>query len=204
MKARRSTATFANEAPAFPNQCAAANRSGNRCGRHAEPGAVVCSLHGGKSLKGISHPAYRTGDRVQSIGRYTLSEADQQGYERFLRERGELLKSNDEMALLITRVQSLLDRTTHSAKTQPEGDSWTWEEIRATIDAIRRLRAVEVRRIATEQDVMSADQAKLFMSSMMQIAIDVCAMAPDRATEVRMRNHFAAEVEKLIHKPTVG
>src|SRR5689334_16584732 len=77
MVAKKSTARFADQEPDFPGQCAAANRAGNRCGRHAEPGRVVCSLHGGKSLQGIAHPAYRHGERVQTIGRYTLAEVQQ-------------------------------------------------------------------------------------------------------------------------------
>jgi hypothetical protein len=183
----------------LPGQCAAANRAGNRCGKRTDPGRAVCNLHSGKSLQGIGHPAYRPGERVASTGRHSLSDAQQRQYETFPQERDDLLKGYDEIASLVVHVQELLDQ---HADTIDDADSW--KEIGQTIGRIRRLRSVELRRIALGQEAMNVDRAQRFMQRMMQIAIDVCHTAPERDPEVKMRNHLAAEMGKLAQLPNVG
>lgn len=49
--------TYAHES----QKCGAKNRQGNPCKRPVTPGRNRCHLHGGKSLRGKDHPAYKHG-----------------------------------------------------------------------------------------------------------------------------------------------
>jgi hypothetical protein len=62
-----------------PRRCTATSKqSGTRCKRFRTPGRQVCRFHGGKSLRGFSHPGLTHGRRsidtmVRIVLRPTLS-----------------------------------------------------------------------------------------------------------------------------------
>lgn len=92
------------------NHCnAVAKSTGNPCKRPAgwgtgHPGTGRCKLHGGKSLGGIASPTYKTG----KYSRY-LPDKLANRYEMAVNDPG-LLELNHEIALLDSRLASLLER----------------------------------------------------------------------------------------------
>ncbi len=127
-------------------QCTAmSKRSRERCKRFAAPGRATCNLHGGKSLKGVNATSFKHGrfskylpDRLAE--RYREALADE-----------ELLRLDDEIALLDTRLQDLLARLHQDG----EGPG-AWQQLR---DAHQRLEQ------AIARDDANATQAGLVMLS---------------------------------------
>lgn len=86
-------------------QCTATSKqSGQRCRRHASKGHTVCAMHGGKSLAGVDSPQFKH-------GRYSRHLPDRlvDSYGNLLADK-ELLRLDDEIALVGTRLQDLLGR----------------------------------------------------------------------------------------------
>lgn len=85
--------------------CGAKTRSGEPCRGPAMRGKDRCRMHGGGSRRGIASPSFRHGryckDRIPG--------AIREGYERALAD-AERLAVYDEIAILHSRVQQLLDR----------------------------------------------------------------------------------------------
>lgn len=88
-------------------QCIAkSKRSGERCRKHAIKTSRVCAIHGGKSLKGTDAPSFVT-------GRYSkyLPDQLQERYQEALQDE-ELIRLDDEIALIDARLREQLDRLT--------------------------------------------------------------------------------------------
>jgi hypothetical protein len=244
-----SKARYVDQEPEFKGQCAAAVRDPTsadgwrRCRAKAINGKAVCKTHGGMTPIGPANPNYKHGARSivnAPAGRYTLSEAQQARYDRYRANEAALLESFDELALLVARIQELLDRVTtaeghatpdifkafdgfdaalasgnavktretlavlRSAVDRARGDMAAWDQIADLIDRARRLRSVEVRRITAAREMMTAEQAMAFTNALLQISVQVCAMAPTKELETAMRNTFALEVQKLLDQPVTG
>lgn len=107
-----------------------------------------CRLHGGKSLAGVAAPAFRHGrySRVLPTG---LADV----YHRLL-ATDDLVALHDELALLQARVAELC------ARLDDGGDARAiWEEVRATVDQLRRVAEVELKRRRDAREVLTAEQA---------------------------------------------
>ena len=127
----------------MPRCRATSKQSGDRCKRHAAKGRNVCSMHGGKSLRGLDSPHFKT-------GRYSRSLPDRlaERYHEALADEG-LMHLNDEIALIDSRLQDVLERL----HTEGEGPG-AWQQAQ---DARQRLEQ------AIAQDDANATRAGLVM-----------------------------------------
>lgn len=91
---------------AVPQCRADSKRSGKRCRRNASKGRTVCASHGGKSLTGREHPAFKT-------GRYSkyLPERLLEKYHTAM-ESGDLTGLEQEIALIEAKTADALERMT--------------------------------------------------------------------------------------------
>jgi hypothetical protein len=143
-----------------------------RCKRFAAPGRATCNLHGGKSLKGVNATSFKHGrfskylpDRL--VERYREALADE-----------ELLRLDDEIALLDTRLQDLLARLHQDG----EGPG-AWHQIH---DAHQRLEQ------AIARDDANATQAGLVMLS------NAIASGRDESSAWRMILQLIEQRRKLV------
>jgi len=82
---------------------AKSKQSGERCKRAATPGKTVCAFHGGRSLIGINSPTFKHGRYSKHLPKDLIP-----SYRR-ARQDGELLSLHDDIALVNSRVEQLLD-----------------------------------------------------------------------------------------------
>lgn len=104
-------------------QCKAKSKqSGQRCKRHACPGREVCAMHGGKSLRGMDSPTFKT-------GRYS-KDAPARLHSRYMAglDDPELTSLRDEIALVDARTAELLQLASVS------GEHQTLVDARESID----------------------------------------------------------------------
>jgi hypothetical protein len=95
-------------------QCTAIKSDGNRCRANAILDTTKCKFHGGKSLKGIASPTFKTGRYSKYMPKALVSRYEQAA------DDPELLSMRDNVALIDTRVQDLLTQVSKKAK----GASW--------------------------------------------------------------------------------
>ena len=111
-------------------QCTAkSKRSGDRCKRSASVGRTVCNIHGGKTLRGKAHPAFKDGRRSKA-GRYgdALPERLFDAYTRTI-DDPHVIHLTSELALLDARMHELLAQI-------DQGDPMTaLQEIKEAYDA---------------------------------------------------------------------
>lgn len=111
-------------------QCTAhAKHTGERCRLAATPGREVCRFHGGKSLRGVASPSFKTGKYAKDLpvrlrSRYAQSLND-----------SELLALDNEIALLETRLSELI------AGLDESGSSAAWLQLQREVDALDGARA---------------------------------------------------------------
>lgn len=114
-----------------PKQCAAKTRSGEPCKLYTMLGKNRCRLHGGKSLSGPAHPAFKTGDYSKSIPTRLMA-----SYQASLKDP-KILHQKKETALLKARIDDLLQRV-------DDGESQSLirelRSIGARVDAARKRR----------------------------------------------------------------
>jgi len=79
-------------------QCSAlSKRSGERCKKHAPKGHVVCSMHGGKSPRGVDSPSFKTGRHSRYLpDRLTEKYCEALADEELLRLDDEIADGNDQ------------------------------------------------------------------------------------------------------------
>lgn len=178
-----SYATYANQEPDFPGQCAAAAKhSGARCRKHAVNGRAVCKQHGGDSPSGIAHPNYKHGERAKPPGRYTLDGALGREYERFMANKESLIEAADEMAYIAARVQVINDEIAAGNTGNITRDALgAWRALKA---AIAGKNAVKIREcIAILDDAMIAVEAGDAKQQEIYGLLDL--LRKQRTTEVR-------------------
>lgn len=96
-------------------QCTAKSKqSGVQCKRAAVPGTTKCSIHGGKSLKGVASPLYKS-------GRYSkfLPTRLQERYAESVNDP-DLLELRTSVALLDSRLEDLI----HRVDSGESGEAW--------------------------------------------------------------------------------
>lgn len=101
-----------------PHACGAKTRSGKSCKQIAMQNGR-CKMHGGKSLKGIASPTFKDGKHSKYIA--AIPGRIKKDFEQ-LRERDDLLRLNDDIALIDTRILDVLRRV-------DAGDGAIWKEI---------------------------------------------------------------------------
>lgn len=122
----------------MPQCTAKSKQSGTRCKNNASVGRTVCHIHGGKTPVGIAAPTYKT-------GRYSKYLPDKLAsrYETAVNDPT-LLELNHEIALLDSRLSSLLERI----DTGEAGLMWgsvakLWADLTAAIKQQDKLKQVE-------------------------------------------------------------
>jgi hypothetical protein len=95
-------------------RCLGITLSGAQCKLTALPGRQVCKWHGGKTTVLPLTPQQKNGHSISAHAnnthtRYKFASNLQNSYEAMIGNRAELLDSTDEIALLMVRVQTILD-----------------------------------------------------------------------------------------------
>ena len=90
------------EKKANKKRCGAKTRSGEPCKAWAMPNGR-CRMHGGKSLKGLAHPGYKTGRYSKYVPSRLLDRYEQAASDP------ELLNLSEEIALVDSRISELLE-----------------------------------------------------------------------------------------------
>lgn len=85
-------------------QCKAHNKQGQRCKQPVVPGREVCRYHGGLTPRGIAHPNFKHGRYSKSLPTRLAAQ-----YQASINDP-ELLKLDDEIALVEARIHELLKR----------------------------------------------------------------------------------------------
>lgn len=112
-------------APTF-TPCGAKTRNGGACPNPPVKGSKRCRMHGGKSLKGIAHPNFKTGRWSSSI-----PERMAERYSVLLDDPA-MLDITHEIALTDTRISELLQRV-------GTGESkGLWQQARKSNDDIQK------------------------------------------------------------------
>jgi hypothetical protein len=124
-----------------------------------------CHKHGGASLKGAAHPAYKHGLRSKYLK--ALPKQMAAGYRAALGDPG-LLSLREEIALLTTRIMQLLDQL----KDTPPGPDYdaVWAELRDTILDRSRVTAAELRRLVLLRGVVMVEDALAWARALLEAA----------------------------------
>jgi len=162
-------------------ECGARTRGGTPCRRPPLAGRKRCALHGGKSLVGVAHPAYRHGRRSRYLR--NLAGVLKAGYRAAL-DDPELLSLREEVALLTARTVQLLDRLKGQEGAAYEA---TWAELRACILDKGRVAAAEWKRLVDLQSVITAEQA---MNLVQALVAAVREEVTDRDTLQRIQSRL--------------
>lgn len=133
-------------------------------------GSNVCYHHGGKSPKGLAHPSTKSG-RYSKYLPARLAER----YEAALTDP-DLLALRDEIALTDADVGRILEHLDTDEPTDPE-DRKLWlavneanrDRLQQLIEQRRRLVETERKRLVDLQQMMTAEQAMLFLSAVVDI-----------------------------------
>lgn len=72
------------------------------------------------------------------------------------------------------------------------------------VDLMRRIRATETRRIATEKDTMNAQQARAFLANIQTVMIEVFAQISDADERAAARNAFVTQMRAALAVPIAG
>lgn len=174
-----------NEEPTSPRCTAHSRRTGEPCRQPAMHGRAVCRLHGGKTPRGQLSPHYRGKGQSKDLPtRY----ADRY---RMAMEDPELLESRGSVALVDVRIGELLA----SLPEEPsELDVERWKELLMLFEQRRKLVDTERRREEVLQLNLSANQAALFIHTLMTAVVEC---VHDR----RERQALAQRVEHLLARP---
>ena len=119
---------------------ATSKRSGLRCKRFASVGREVCSVHGGKSLRGVSHPGFRHGRYSKALPARLSKE-----FRKLLADPN-LVGLRDELALLDVRIQQCVQAR-------------DWVAIERLLESRRRLVGTQVQLEAHQESTLTAEQA---------------------------------------------
>ena len=135
-------------------RCGARTRSGGTCRRIAMPNGR-CDMHGGKSLRGIAHPQFRTGQR----SRYALSGALEERYTRHLADL-DYIALRDEIALATVAIEDLAAK-----EERTEGEE---TKLWGLVDLRRRLADTEAKRVKLAQETLTGEQIRAFAAAVLE------------------------------------
>lgn len=154
-------------------RCTAMSKTtGQQCRQPAIKGSTKCHYHGGKTPKGIASPHFKT-------GRYSRHLPAQlaERYEAALTDP-DLISLRDEIALTdaeIGRALAILQDIPPEFDDPKERSAWHREQgrtrtrINDLIEQRRKLVETERKRLVDLQQMMTAEQAMLFMSAIVNI-----------------------------------
>lgn len=165
---------------------ARSKRTGARCRKHAAPGRDVCSMHGGKTPRGIHSPHWRGRGYSKDLptrlaDRFRLALQDPQ-----------LLELSSEIALLDARVGELLAGL---PKDRAAADHDTWGELVALVEQRRKCVDTERRREELLGLHLTAAQALAFVAALQTAVVDVI-------TDREQRRQIAERVQRLLSLQT--
>ena len=128
-------------------KCGAKNRSGNPCGKWPSKNRSRCALHGGKSLVGVSSPAYKN-------GRYSNS------LPRGLREKYEATLNDPNLLTLEAEIRLLDVQLAEWTGLLQDGGENTeaWARVIVAIEARRKLLESEMKRVHADSQSMPGEQ----------------------------------------------
>lgn len=135
------------------SECGAKTRSGKPCRRPPVEGRTRCRLHGGASLAGAAHPAYKHGRRSKYLK--DLPKDMRAGYQAALAD-DELTSLRDELAVLEVRMGELL-RQLSTNKSPP------W------LDAVEALNDIK-----TARSTKARDKAQARLEKLLRTGADAC------------------------------
>jgi hypothetical protein len=160
----------------MPRCRATSKQSGERCKRHAAKGLNVCSMHGGKSLRGVDSPRFKTGRHSKY-----LPDRLAERYEEALND-AELTRLNDEIAVVDARLQDLLDRLRADGEAIASGrdESTAWGLILGLMEQRRKLVATERKHLADDERFIAVESLMVFMAALLDI---VRRWVPDPETQ---------------------
>jgi hypothetical protein len=139
-------------------------------------------------LAGVASPSFRNGRHSKQLPGRLLER-----YTQALQDRT-LLELRDEIAVLDARLSELLSQLDPDAPApnRREQDRALWTEIRETMERRRRLTESERRRLVQMQQMMSVEQAMVFVAALADIARKY---VPDREALAAMTRDLAALLE---------
>lgn len=166
---------------------AKAKQTGARCKRNATPGRNVCRMHGGKSLRGIDAPNFKT-------GRYSKCLPDRlaERYEEALND-AELTRLGDEIALVDARLQDVIERlrTDREAIAGGSDESMAWGLILGLMEQRRKLVSTERKHLADDERFIAVESLMVLLSSLLEI---IRRRVPDPETQ----KGIADELRRLL------
>lgn len=200
--------------------CGAMTRSGSPCQRRPVVGRNRCNLHGGKTLVGAASPTFKHGRYskylpVRLMGRYAEAIADPD----LLAMREDIALLDTRLSELLGRVdtgesgarwaqlakawqsfRAADDEDIAEALRAVDGlieaavtDYVAWGEIQSIVQQRRQLVESEQKRLVAMQQMVTTEQAMLFVSAVMDAARRT-------VTSQRDLSAFAAEVAALMSR----
>ena len=180
--------------PHAPRICGAKTRSGHPCQNPPVKGRERCRMHGGTQVRGLARHNTVT-------GRYSkhLPTRLAERYEAALSDP-DLLALRDEIALTDADIARLLAQVEEEHPDEPELlKKWHTDQARIRrdihelIENRRRLVETERKRLVDMQQMMTAEQAMVFLAAVEAIAMK---WIPDRESKAG----FSADVAALINR----
>lgn len=211
----------------FGQCAAQSKQTGRRCRRHAAPGFDVCRYHGAATPTGSASPHYKTGEHSRYAGAVPRRlRADYERYvsdrERLLESNediavllshvSELLRTG---GVSIDEIFTVYDKVTDAMNRSDQAQTYAaWAELRIvmeaartgvgsfdqivrSLDLVRKLRIVEIRRATAAEEMMNAEQVHAFMGAVSRAVDSVIARLPDDQQR-EARTAFAADVRGLM------
>jgi hypothetical protein len=149
----------------MPRCRATSKQSGERCKRHAAKGLNVCSMHGGKSLRGVDSPRFKTGRHSKYLPDRLVER-----YEEALND-AELTRLDDEIALVDARLQDVLERLRVDGEAIAGGrdESTAWGLILGLMEQRRKLVATERKHLADDERFIAVERLMVMTAALLDI-----------------------------------
>jgi hypothetical protein len=164
-------------------KCGAKKRNGQPCTQYPVTGKKRCRMHGGTSLRGIAHPAYRHG-RFSKV----LPEGLRQRYESS--EFGQtLLSHEDDIRLLDVQLGEWA-----AALRDDNDNTEAWGTILVAAEARRKLAESEIKRLVSTGQMMSRDDLLLIIHRI----VDIIKSALDLYLDKETARKVAVEIQEGI------
>jgi len=153
------------------SQCRAiSKRSGERCRKHSSKGLNVCSMHGGKSLRGVDSPRFKTGRHSRYLPANMVEK-----YEQALADE-ELMRLNDEIALVDALLQNQLEYLNQEGE-----EPVAWAQVMGLVEQRRKLVDTERKRLLDEDQVITIERLMILVAAVADIVQRNVASREERA-----------------------